>query len=72
MKPPHTRIALESTLFDWLKQWGVDKRISSITLDNALANDNIHEHLKNYLRVQSNLMGDDEFFHVRCSTCVLN
>jgi len=72
MKPPHTGIALEAALFDCLKQWGIDKKIFSITLDNASANDSMKEHLRNHLCVQSNLMGNGEFFHVRCSTHVLN
>lgn len=72
MKPPHTGIALEAALFDCLKQWGIDKKIFSITLDNASANDNMKDHLKNHLRVQSNLMGNGEFFHVRCSAHILN
>jgi hypothetical protein len=72
MKPPHTGIALETALFDCLKQWGIDKKIFSITLDNASANDNMKDHLKNHLRVQSNLMGNGEFFHVRCSAHILN
>jgi len=64
LKPPHTGIALEATLFDCLKQWGIDKKIFSIILDNASANDNMQEHLKSHIRVHSNLMGDDEFFDV--------
>ena len=62
MKPPHTGIALEAALFDCLKQWGIDKNIFSITLDNASANDNMKDHLRNHLRMQSNLMGNAEFF----------
>lgn len=72
MKPPHTGIALEATLFDCLKQWGIDKKIFTITLDNASANDNMQDHLKTHLRVQGNLMCDGEFFHIRCSAHVLN
>ncbi|XP_058765108.1 zinc finger BED domain-containing protein RICESLEEPER 2-like [Vicia villosa] len=30
MKPPHTGIALEATLFDCLKQWGIDKKIFTV------------------------------------------
>ena len=41
MKPPHTSIELEAALFDSLKQWGIYKKIFSITLDNASTKDNM-------------------------------
>ncbi|XP_027192727.1 zinc finger BED domain-containing protein RICESLEEPER 2-like [Cicer arietinum] len=72
MKPPHNGIALEATLFDCLKQWGIDKKVFSITLDNASSNDNMQDHLKKHLCVQSNLLCDGEYFHVRCSVHILN
>ncbi|XP_027368265.1 zinc finger BED domain-containing protein RICESLEEPER 2-like [Abrus precatorius] len=72
MKPPHTGVELEATLFDYLKQWGIDKKVFSITLDNASANDNMQDILKNHLRVQNSLLCDGEFFHVRSSAHILN
>jgi hypothetical protein len=72
VKSLHTAIALEATLFDCLKKWGIDKKFFSITLDNASANDNMQDHLKRHLRMQGNLMGSGEFFHIRCSTHILN
>jgi len=72
MKPPHSGIALEAAVFDCLKQWGIDKKIFSITLDNASANDNMQEHLKKHLRVQGNLMCGGEYFHIRCCAHILN
>jgi hypothetical protein len=72
MKPPHTGVALEAMLFDCLKLWAIDKKIFSITLDNASANDNMQVHLKRHLHMQGNLMGNGEFFHIRCSAHILN
>jgi len=72
MKPPHSSIALEAAVFDCLKHWGIDKKIFSITLDNASANDNMQEHLKKHLRVQGNLMCGGEYFHIRCCAHILN
>ncbi|XP_027347945.1 zinc finger BED domain-containing protein RICESLEEPER 2-like [Abrus precatorius] len=72
MKPPHTGVELEATLFDCLKQWGIDKKVFSITLDNAFVNDNMQDILKNHLRVQNSLLCDGEFFHVHCSAYILN
>lgn len=59
-------------MFDCLKQWGINKKIFTITLDNAFANDNMQDHLKTDLRVQGNLMCGGKFFHIRCSAHVLN
>ncbi|KAK4269452.1 hypothetical protein QN277_022606 [Acacia crassicarpa] len=72
MKPPHTGVEMETTLFDCLKQWGIEKKIFSITLDNAAANDNMQHILTNHLRVQNKLLCDGEFFHIRCSAHILN
>jgi len=72
MKPPHTGAELESVVFDCLKQWGIDKKIFSITLDNASANNTLQDILKSHLCVQRNLLCDGEFFHVRCCAHTLN
>ena len=72
MKPPHSSITLEAIVFDCLKQWGIDKKIFFITLDNASVNDSMLEHLKKHLRVQGNLMCSGEYFHIRCCAHILN
>jgi len=72
MKPPHTGVELESIVFDFLKQWGIDKRIFSITLDNASTNNTLQDILKSHLCVQRSLLCDGEFFHVRCCAHTLN
>ena len=51
MKPPHTGVELEATIFDYLKQRRIDKKVFSPTLDNASANDNMQDILKNHLRL---------------------
>ena len=39
MPPPHTGLELSKKMYDLLKDWGIDKKVFSITLDNASAND---------------------------------
>ena len=46
MKAPHTGAKLESVVLDCLKQWGIDKKIFSITLDNASANNTLQDILR--------------------------
>ncbi|WRX28662.1 HAT [Theobroma cacao] len=41
MPPPHTGVELATTVFDCLKEWGIDRKVFSLTLDNASANDNM-------------------------------
>ncbi|RYR59732.1 hypothetical protein Ahy_A05g025677 [Arachis hypogaea] len=72
MPPPHTGFELSSKIFTLLTEWKVDKKIFSITLDNASSNDTCVEHLKSTLDVHGSLLCGGEFFHVRCSAHILN
>ncbi|XP_025652376.1 zinc finger BED domain-containing protein RICESLEEPER 2-like [Arachis hypogaea] len=72
MPPPHTGFELSSKIFTLLTKWKIDKKIFSITLDNASSNDTCVEHLKSTLDVHGSLLCDGEFFHVRCSAHILN
>ncbi|XP_027364293.1 zinc finger BED domain-containing protein RICESLEEPER 2-like [Abrus precatorius] len=50
----------------------MDKKLFSITLDNASANDSMQDILKAHFRLQNSLLCDDEYFHVLCSAHILN
>ncbi|XP_021735189.1 zinc finger BED domain-containing protein RICESLEEPER 2-like [Chenopodium quinoa] len=66
--PPHTGIHLCDHVYGLLKEWGIQKNIFSITLDNASSNDVFAENLKGELE----LINGGEFFHVRCCAHILN
>lgn len=68
MPPPHNGASLAERVCGLLKQWGIDKKIVSITLDNASANDS----MANALKFDLNLMSDGDYFHVRCCAHILN
>ncbi|XP_057723543.1 zinc finger BED domain-containing protein RICESLEEPER 2-like [Arachis stenosperma] len=72
MPPPHTGFELSSKIFTLLTEWKVDKKIFSITSDNASSNDTCVEHLKSTLDVHGSLLCGGEFFHVHCSAHILN
>ncbi|KAL1298651.1 hypothetical protein AAHE18_18G047100 [Arachis hypogaea] len=72
MSPLHTGFELSSKIFTLLTEWKIDKKIFSITLDNASSNYTCVEHLKSTLDVHSSLLCGGEFFHVRCSAHILN
>lgn len=48
------------------------KKLFSMTLDNASANDCFVELLKGQLMLRDAILMDGEFFHVRCCAYILN
>ena len=55
MPPPHNGISLAQKIYDLLQEWGIDKNIFSLTLDNASANDLCVENLK--AKLNSSFLG---------------
>ncbi|KAF7823724.1 zinc finger BED domain-containing protein RICESLEEPER 2-like [Senna tora] len=72
MEPPHTRIELANKVFECLKEWGIDRKVFSLTLDNASANGNMQDILKEQLCLQNSLLCNGDFFLVRCCAHILN
>jgi hypothetical protein len=55
-----------------LQEWGINKKVFSITLDNDSANDLYVEQLKPKLNMKKALLCECEFFHMRCCAHILN
>ncbi|KAM1319370.1 hypothetical protein ACFX2H_004377 [Malus domestica] len=72
MPPPHTGVALSEKINALVTEWGIEKKLFSITLDNASSNISFVSILKNQLNLRSLLVMNGEFFHVRCCAHVLN
>ncbi|PWA45921.1 zinc finger, BED-type [Artemisia annua] len=70
--PPHTGKILASVLIRFLADWGIDKKVFTVTLDNAKYNDGLVETVKSHLRLNNVLVCDGKFLHVRCGAHVLN
>ncbi|KNA13143.1 hypothetical protein SOVF_119460 [Spinacia oleracea] len=68
MPPPHTGVAMVEKIYNLLKDWGIEKKVMSMTLDNASANDAFADCLKGNL----DLMCDGAYFHVKCCCHILN
>ena len=51
---------------------GIERKVFTLTLDNATANDCMQEILKDRLNLDDNLLCKGEFFHVRCCAHILN
>ena len=72
MPPPHSGVELAKKIMGLLCEWGIDRKVFSLTLDNASANDNMQLNLKDQLCLQESLLCNGEFFHIRCSAHILN
>ena len=59
-------------MITFLKEWGIEKKNFTITLDNAKYNDGLIDLLKNHLSLTNVLICDGEFLHVRCGAHILN
>ncbi|KAD4385738.1 hypothetical protein E3N88_25907 [Mikania micrantha] len=70
--PPHSGSILAEHLINFLADWGIEKKVFTITLDNAKYNDVLVECLKSHLLLNDGLVCDGDFTHVRCSAHVLN
>lgn len=68
MLPPHNGVAIAEKIWFLLKDWGIDKKVMCLTVDNASSNDVCLNMLKSQLK----LVCDGEYFHVRCCAHVLN
>jgi hypothetical protein len=72
MPPPHNDVSLAEKICSLLEEWGIDKNIFSITLDNASANDLCVVNLKPKLNMKKALPCDGELFHMRFCAHILN
>uniref|UniRef100_A0A803MZQ8 BED-type domain-containing protein n=1 Tax=Chenopodium quinoa TaxID=63459 RepID=A0A803MZQ8_CHEQI len=68
LPPPHTGVHMSDHVYDFLKEWRIQKKIMCITLDNASSNDVFADVIKNEL----DLVCGGDYFHVRCCAHILN
>lgn len=74
LKSLHTGEHIANKVFDCLKEWGLENKVFTITLDNATNNNSMQEILKGQLQIirSSGLLCDGKFMHVRCCAHILN
>ncbi|WZZ27582.1 hypothetical protein YC2023_010983 [Brassica napus] len=72
LPPPHNGMSVAVHLLESLKEWGLDKKVFSITLDNASSNDSMQDIVKSQLLLNDDLLCGGECFHVRCAAHILN
>ncbi|XP_052622628.1 zinc finger BED domain-containing protein RICESLEEPER 2-like [Lactuca sativa] len=70
--PPHIGVAIAEKLSGLIKSWGIERKLFSITLDNASSNDVCVGLLKNQLHLMNSIVYDGKLFHLRCCAHILN
>ena len=69
--PPRTALDIADGIYKCLKEWEIERKIFSISVDNAAYNDKVVQTLKtNFSRVKK-LPCDGRLFHVRCCAHIL-
>nr|GEY32797.1 hypothetical protein [Tanacetum cinerariifolium] len=70
--PPRTALDIVDGIYKCLKEWEIEGKIFSISVDNAAYNDKVVKTLKtNFSRVKK-LPYEGRLFHVRCCAHILN
>ncbi|KAK2634742.1 hypothetical protein Ddye_029534 [Dipteronia dyeriana] len=72
MLPPHDGVSLAHKIYTLLCEWGIEKKIFSITLDNASSNKSFVDILKTQLNLKKALISDGDFLHIRCYAHIVN
>ncbi|KAM7496681.1 hypothetical protein LguiA_021095 [Lonicera macranthoides] len=72
MPPPHNGVYLIEKISNLLSEWGIEKKLFTITLANASSNDTFVNLLKSQLSNEGVLRSNGDYFHVRCCAHVLN
>ncbi|CAN6975906.1 unnamed protein product, partial [Brassica rapa subsp. trilocularis] len=72
LPPPHTGMNVALKLLESVEEWGLEKKMFSLTLDNATSNDSMQDIVKTQVLLSNDLLCGGEFFHVRCAAHILN
>ncbi|XP_074297078.1 zinc finger BED domain-containing protein RICESLEEPER 2-like [Silene latifolia] len=72
LPPPRAGRDIANCIFKCLKEWDIENKIFSISVDNASANDTCIQVLKDTFSLTKRLVCDGKLFHVRCCAHILN
>jgi hypothetical protein len=62
---------ISDVLRDVLMDWHIEKKVSTITLDNCSTNDNLMDQMQDKMPLSS-LMLNGKLMHMRCATHIIN
>lgn len=66
MCPPHTGEVISDVLYEVLQDLQIEKKVSTVTLDNCTTNDNLMSYMQDKLPLPS-LMLNGTLLHMRCA-----
>lgn len=70
--PPHTGVIIADALSKCFLEWGIENKVSTITVDNASYNDVCIRRVKEDFSLRKRLSIGGKIFHVRCCAHILN
>ena len=71
MPAPHTTKVLSDTLIECMLDWNLDRKLSTLTVDNCTTNDAMIERILDKISPRSFILGG-QLFHMRCCAHILN
>ncbi|XP_039066901.1 zinc finger BED domain-containing protein RICESLEEPER 2-like [Hibiscus syriacus] len=72
LSPPYSGACIYDSLFKCLKEWNIETKVVTLTVDNAKTNDVVARKLMENLNLQKKLDVGGKLFHVRCCAHILN
>ncbi|TXG49569.1 hypothetical protein EZV62_025444 [Acer yangbiense] len=72
MPTPHDVVSLTNKFNTLLWEWGIDKKLCSLTLDNALSDKSFVNNLKRLLNLRKPLVCNGDFLHIHCCAHILD
>ncbi|KAH7681478.1 Tam3-transposase (Ac family) protein [Dioscorea alata] len=70
--PPRRGVEIADCIFRCLKEWGIENKVFTISVDNASSNDVAIKILKDTFSRTKRLLCGGKMFHVRCCAHILN
>ncbi|WOK93817.1 zinc finger BED domain-containing protein RICESLEEPER 1-like [Canna indica] len=68
---PHIAVVISEVLVECLMDWNIDRKLSTLTLDNCSTNDAMIERILDKISPRSFILSG-KFFHMRCCAHILN
>ncbi|XP_072995778.1 zinc finger BED domain-containing protein RICESLEEPER 2-like isoform X1 [Typha latifolia] len=72
LEAPLTGLKISKAISEKLHEWGIEKKLAGVVLDNCTADDLVGEELLASLRTDGSLLLNGDLFHVRSCSQVLN
>ncbi|XP_021979937.1 zinc finger BED domain-containing protein RICESLEEPER 2-like [Helianthus annuus] len=72
ISPPYTGVHIYDCLFKCLKEWNIETKVASLTVDNVRTNDVVAKKFMENMNIQNKLAIDGQLFHVQCCAHILN